>query len=107
MYTPDRWVVVRITNKAGTFYKVLAGWSSGYLYGDSWRMNSGITKADVFESYIEFHGYSGSKYCCGKNRYGLSTMTCAIAEDMHRELGCENFLVMPEETDWSKIDWGL
>ena len=52
-YTPDNWVVLKITNtkRSGNtgygrteqvLYKVLAGWGGGYLDGDSWRMNSGI-----------------------------------------------------------------
>ena len=51
-YRPDNWVVIKFTQqvKSGNtgygrtekvFYKVLGGWSGGYLDGDSWRMNSG------------------------------------------------------------------
>ena len=42
MQTPDSWVVLKITAETGVIYKVLAGWSGGYLDGDSWRLNSGI-----------------------------------------------------------------
>ena len=46
MYTPDNWVVLKLKPGKGAhpIYKVLAGWSGGYLDGDSWRMNSGISK---------------------------------------------------------------
>ena len=44
-YTCDNWVVIKFnTEEHGIFYKVLVGTSGGYLDGDSWRMNSGITK---------------------------------------------------------------
>lgn len=101
-YTPDKWVVLKFPHENGTFYKVLGGWSGGYTWGDSWRMNSGITKAEVFEPYIEFYGYSGSKYLCDKNRYGLSIMTAGIVAKLEGKA-----TVMLEDTDWSKIDWGL
>jgi hypothetical protein len=37
-YTPDSWVVLKVKEGKGTFpfYKVLAGWSGGFLYGSSW-----------------------------------------------------------------------
>ena len=42
-YTPDSWVIVKIqSEKYGTIYKVLAGWSGSYLYGASWKLSSGI-----------------------------------------------------------------
>ena len=58
-YLPDNWVVLKI--KEGKldsgFYKVLAGWSGGYLDGDSWRINSGITRVEDHETYYSFYGY--------------------------------------------------
>jgi len=72
-YLPDNWVVLKI--KEGKldsgFYKVLAGWSGGYLYGDSWRMNSGISEVTEDGDYLLFHGYSGSVYRCYKGGYRL------------------------------------
>ena len=65
-YTPDNWVIVEIADKDTTFYKVLGGWSGGYLDGDSWRMNSGITEVDEKEDCYLFHGQSGSVYKCWK-----------------------------------------
>ena len=65
-YTPDNWVIVEITYKDTAFYKVLAGWGGGYLDGDSWRMNSGITEVEEKEDYYLFYGQSGSVYKCWK-----------------------------------------
>jgi hypothetical protein len=67
-YTPDNWVVLKIKPGKGAypFYKVLAGWSGGYLYGDAWRINSGVTRVEQDSDYYEFYGSSGSCYRCHK-----------------------------------------
>ncbi len=54
-YTPDSWVVLKVKAGKGTFpfYKVLAGWSGGYLSGDSWRINSGITRVEDDRTYTQ------------------------------------------------------
>ena len=66
MYEPDSWVIIKIDNPEyeKIYYKVLGGWSGGYLDGDSWRMNSGITKIERDGDYYLFHGISGSTYKC-------------------------------------------
>ena len=64
---PDSWVIIKVTGiEAKVFYKVLAGWSGGYLDGDSWRMNSGIDKVEDDGEYWNFIGQSGSVYRCHK-----------------------------------------
>jgi hypothetical protein len=70
-YHPDNWVILKIetqpeTNETQdeTIYKVLGGWSGGYLDGDSWRMNSGIVSHERDGDYWLFHGHSGSVYRC-------------------------------------------
>ena len=66
-YTPDSWVIIKITGiEDKDFYKVLGGWSGGYLDGDSWRMNSGIEKVEDDGDYWNFVGSSGSVYRCHK-----------------------------------------
>ena len=71
-YTPDRWVVIKLTRGSEVIYKVLAGWYGGYLSGDSWQLNSGIVKVVDTGNTYEFHGYSGSVYTCYKGREGTS-----------------------------------
>jgi hypothetical protein len=67
MNTPDNWIIVKITAiEPEPFYKILCGWSGGYLDGDSWRMNSGITEVKEDGDYIDFIGHSGSVYRCHK-----------------------------------------
>ena len=93
---PDNWVVVKVDED---FYKVLAGWSGGYLDGDSWRLNSGITKVEEDGDYWLFIGESGSVYQCHKEGYGVR-MNIAGQVKQLKELGCE---LMSEETDWMKL----
>lgn len=67
-YNPDCWVLIKITTDLHpTFYKVLAGWSGGYTTGDSWKMNSGITKVEDDGDYWKFIGETGSVYRCHKD----------------------------------------
>jgi len=67
-YTPDNWVILKLEMEDGEIiHKVLAGWSGGYLDGDSWKINSGITKIEDTENHFAVHGYSGSIYICRKN----------------------------------------
>ena len=62
-YTPDSWVIVKIeAGQHGTVYKVLAGWSGSYLYGDSWKLSSGIVTFVDTGSYYESLQDSGSVY---------------------------------------------
>lgn len=62
-YTPDCFVILKIKYEDETLYKVLAGFGGSYLYGDSWKLNSGIVSYTVDdEGYYNLEGYSGSTY---------------------------------------------
>jgi len=74
-YNPDSWVIIKMTHKEETFYKVLGGWSGGYLNGTGWRLNSGIEEVTEDGSYYVFRGSSGSVYTCHKESYGLRMST--------------------------------
>lgn len=73
-YTPDRWVLIRITRNDEVCYRVFGSWTGGYLDNDRWRVNSGvkqvITKPD--SDVYEVIGYSGSVYHCLKACYGIA-----------------------------------
>ena len=98
MNTPDKWVVLKF--KGGDeHYRVLAGWSGGYLDGDSWRLNSGITKVEADGDYYLFHGHSGSVYRCHKDSYGLSILTADVYLGLEKHHG-DNVEVLPSTTDW-------
>ena len=105
-YTPDNWVVLKIKPGKGMFpiYKVLAGWSGGYLQGDSWRMNSGITEVKQKGDYYEFYGHSGSCYKCHKEQYQLRMNNAGVYNQMkgQQEFGGQ-IQMMDEDTDWSKL----
>ena len=107
-YRPDSWVVLKIKEGKGTFpfYKVLAGWSGGYLSGDSWRINSGVTEVKDAGDYYEFYGESGSLYRCPKGAYGLKMSTAGIYKDLCslQRFQCQ-IILMPEDTDWSEVKY--
>jgi hypothetical protein len=87
-YTPDTWVVLKITNlEDATFcYKVLGGWYGGYCKGDSWQLNSGIASTIKTDSHYEFTGYSGSVYTCYFTCNKLSTFTASVLESFTTDL---------------------
>lgn len=102
-YNPDNWVVVKIMGE-DPHYRVLAGWSGGYTTGDSWRMNSGITKVEEDDRAYYFYGSSGSCYVCGKNSYGLRNNNYHVwrtLKDRHEG----KVELMKDDTDWMNIDW--
>lgn len=80
-YTPDSWVILHINTPEGdVLHKVLAGWSGSYLYGASWKINSGITKIEEHEDHYSIYGYSGSVYLCHKRGEQLTGMMHGILE---------------------------
>ena len=103
--TPDNWVVIKMKGDE-PHYRVLAGWSGGYLDGDSWRMNSGITRVENDGDCYNFHGLSGSCYSCHKESYTLRMNTAHIWPRL-QELHGAKVEMMPEDTDWMNMEWGI
>lgn len=103
-YIPHNWVVLKISVDGNTLYKVLAGWSGGYLDGDYWRMNSGITRVVEQDDYWEFYGYSGSCYKCIKGTYRLSMGTSPPYEQLKGKYS-DAVKLMDKDTDWNNIEW--
>ena len=85
MYTPDKWVVLEITNKDKKIRKVLASFYGGYLSGDSWKLNSGIESTVETDEYYDFTGYSGSTYRCYKNAEGMSGYTAGVYSHLQKK----------------------
>lgn len=104
-YSPDNWVVIKIKGK-DPHYRVLAGWSGGYLNGNSWRLNSGITKVEEDDRNYYFFGASGSSYCCNKGAYTLRMNNAHIWDKLQKLYG-EKVELMPEDTDWLNLDWKI
>jgi uncharacterized protein YjiS (DUF1127 family) len=76
----------------------------GLTRGDSWRVNSGITKVEEDEASYYFSGSSGSRYRCGKRSYMLRMNTANIWERLQTLHGGK-VEMMPEDTDWMTLDW--
>jgi len=103
-YKPDNWVIAKIEDNDQTVYKLVAGWSGGYLDGDTWRVNSGITEVTEDDSYFYFGGSSGSVYKCFKNAYTVRMNISGIVEFITHAKD-HNCTIMPEDTDWMSVDW--
>lgn len=74
-YSPDRWVILKLTNKDGEIqHRVHSGWFGGYLDGDYWRLSSGIESVVENKGVFTFTTRSGSEYVCTKNSYGMSSL---------------------------------
>tara|TARA_B110000977_G_C11040751_1_gene478783 strand:- start:1163 stop:1486 length:324 start_codon:yes stop_codon:yes gene_type:complete len=101
---PDNWVVLKIANKRNDeiLYKVLAGWSGGYLGSDGWRLNSGITEVEIYGEHYIFRGYSGSEYWCHMETYGLKMNNAGVWKDIS-EAFPDTVSLMDEKTNWSKL----
>ena len=102
-YRPDNWVVIKIKGN-DPHYRVLGGWSGGYLDGDSWRMNSGITRVEEDADTWKFYGSSGSCYECGKHSYTLRMNNAGVWNQLQKVHG-DKVELMPEDTKWLNIDW--
>lgn len=102
-YNPDNWVIVKMKGD-DPHYRVLAGWSGGYLYGNSWKINSGITSVTEDDDAFYFSGHSGSVYRCHKQSYTLRTNNAYVWTQL-KELHGDKVEMMSEETDWMNVDW--
>lgn len=108
-YNPNGWVVIKITNKEGkTHYRVFGCWYGGYLHGDSWRLNSGITGASREENTYSFYGSSGSEYKCHKNNYRLSGYGSGVLDTIIKNFKEKygDVKIMPEDTNWLTLNYG-
>jgi hypothetical protein len=109
-YIPDRWVVVKISgyqDRSKPVYKVFACWYGGYAGSDSWKLNSGITKATLEGFVYSFEGSSGSVYECHKDTYGYNMYGGSVLNNMiekSKEHGIE-IEVLPENTNWLEINY--
>lgn len=102
MYQPDNWVIVKI-NGDDPHYRVLAGWSGGYATGSSWRMNSGINKAEFDGDYWYFYGASESCYKCYVDGYGLRMNNLGVWEQL-KALHKDKVSVLDDQ-EWNTQDW--
>ena len=107
-YTPDRWVVVKITgDDSPPIHKVFASWFGGYAGSDSWKLNSGITKATLEGNVYSFEGSSGSVYDCHKDTYGYNMYGGSVLNNMIDKASANNVTieVLPENTNFLNIEY--
>lgn len=112
-YTPDKWVMVKITSKKhGTTYKVLASWYGGFGGSDSWKLSSGTLRAKPFarkEGWIDFPQESGSTYICHPDLYGMSHYTSGVYREFEKQLeevkDGSTIEVLPETTDFYSMEY--
>jgi len=102
-YTCDNWVVIKMKGD-DPHYRLLVGTSGGYLDGDSWRMNSGITGVEKQAYLYGFYGSSGSVYWCHQGGYGLRMNNAGVYNQLKERFG-DTVELMPEDTDWMNMDW--
>lgn len=109
-YTPDKWLVVKISSdKHPPIHKVFACWYGGWAGSDSWKLNSGITKASLSfdESMYSFEGSSGSVYQCHVDCYGANMYGNGVLQNMI-DTAAKNGItieVLPEETNWLELNY--
>ena len=107
-YRPDKWLVVKITGKdTPPVHKVFACWYGGYLGSDSWKLNSGITKATLEGNIYSFEGSSGSVYECHKDYYGTNGYGADVLSNIIARAGMNGVTIelMPENTNWMEINY--
>lgn len=92
-YTPDKWVVIRLTSKNDQVDKILSGWYGGYLGGDSWRLSSGITKIEDCGDTWKVHNESGSVYTLIKAAHGTSGLTGSVYANLENNQEQGNYIV--------------
>jgi len=108
-YHPDKWVGVKISGYEDSppIYKIFACWYGGYAGSDSWKLNSGITKATLIKNCFQFEGSSGSVYFCSKSMYGISGYGHGVLSTMINQ-GAENGItieILPEDTNWLELTY--
>jgi hypothetical protein len=106
-YTPDRWTVIRIQATGHIIYKVFASWSGGFAGSDSWKINSGITRATFADPYWEFDGSSGSVYSCHKDSYGTNGYGGYVLNNLIDQAKKQDMQidVLSKDTDWTTLNY--
>ncbi len=106
-YQPDRWCVLKIHAPQETIYKVFASWSGGYGGSDSWKLNSGITRATLVDERWEFDGASGSVYSCHKEGYGTNGYGGNVLSNLIDKAQAQGTQIdiMPQDTAWDQLNY--
>jgi hypothetical protein len=107
-YYPDKWVVIKISMPNSTsIHKIFACWYGGWAGADSWKLNSGITKATLRGCVYSFEGSSGSVYDCHKDYYGTNMYGHGVLNNLIDKITkaggkCD---ILPSDTNWLEINY--
>lgn len=107
-YNPDKWVMVKFNHNGQDVYKILASWYGGFARGDSWKLNSGVTKIEEDGDLYRFYGSSGSVYQCHKKTYGMSSYTMGVLASFQKQVDEAEGVtleLMPEETNFMELNY--
>jgi hypothetical protein len=86
-YNPDNWIILKFSSSEyGDVYKVLAGWSGGYLDGSSWKLNSGITKIEDAGVNYHVYGYTNSVYILHKESELIRMNIAGVLSSFERQV---------------------
>ena len=96
----ERWVILKLPNNN---YKVFGTWAGGYLDGDRWKLNSGISEVEQDENFYYFIGFSGSCYKCHKKGYGTATSYGLGILNKIIEQGNGQVELMNDVDDWVNV----
>lgn len=107
-YTPDEWMLMSMLG-TDPHYRIFGSWRGGYLTGDSWRMNSGITHFTIGDDGLyEFHGFSGSIYIVRPDTYGISSPWNAGVLNQYLQTGNGMIRIQencPTKDELLEFDW--
>ena len=107
-YVPDKWLIIKITDQnGGYYYRVFGSWYGGWAGSDSWKLNSGITKATI-EGYVyAFEGSSGSVYQCHKETYGTNMYGNLVLQNMIENAKNNSITieVLSEDTNFLELNY--
>jgi hypothetical protein len=106
-YSPDNWVMLKITHENGFIYKILATWYGGFAGSDYWKLNSGVTRVEETDHGYLFYGSSGSIYRCGKQHYRLNMLGSSVLERFRKsaEASTTTIEMMDDDTNFMEINY--
>lgn len=85
-YSPDKWLLCKVTNTDGRFcYKILATWSGSYTYGSSWKLSSGSESVKVDGDYYVLPQTSGSEYRLHKEMEGVCSGWYSLPDTFEKQ----------------------
>jgi len=88
IYSPDSWELVKVTTNSKVHYRILAGWSGSYMYGNSYKLSSGFDSADQVVNLPynwKIPQSSGSVYILSKNSEKPSVATVGVLKSVMQQ----------------------